>query len=870
MASVWGELKRRNVVKVAVAYAMVALLSTLCLAPAALSQERYLNLTWVDRSGAAIEVIGEPGQYRGLDASPDGRLVAVHQHSGSGGDIWLFDGEGEATRFVADATGVQDNAHPIFSPDGRRIVYSSLRDGTWGLYVRAVDGRGDEELVHTLGRTMVPMSWSPDGRFIVYWENTGNEWVLPLDGDRTPFRLMDGPSSHSQISPDGNWVAYLASGDVWVRAFPEGPEAWQVSANRGLFPRWRGDGRELYYTSAVSLGMIMAVQISPGGDSIEVSEPSALFDTEYLNLNHPSNYHTFAVSQDGERFLIPRPEPDTLVVVDSERGTSTALNSDLYSSPKVSPDASQIAVIRGNRSVWVVDVAGGDRRQIGAVDDPQAFALSLAWSPDGDKIAYLALNLATGNDSLYLADVNGAGDPEPFATLSGIAGELIGFTPDGDSLIYFSSQLGGDAFFRITLDGEDGLVEMARTMTGMRGPRLSPDGGLLAYHTNALNSNEVWIRSIDLATGELGEPVRVDSGLGLTAWRADGSELYYVGPEREFMAVTVQSGRTLTIGEPRRLFDLPDGIPPAANFDIVGSVSLDGSQAVFAVPPRIPPQAMIELRVVDRTGRVIATPGEPALYQGRPIISPDGMKVAAGIANRGANTSELWLFDLEADTERLLVSDRNLNSWIWSDDGDEIIYEVMDFQDPDGGAIYRASAVDSRSPEPLYRHYAGTGFNLIDWSADGRFVLFVSGGVLYVLPLDGDREPVELIREEYSVGQALLSPDNRFVLFSSDETETNEAWLWPFDPDAVAVGPESEKQRLSTDGSTGPHSFGRSGSEVTYRHNGGIVTVEFTTSLEFSAEAPRELFRHPEGAGNASASRNGERWVFHTPAVDSR
>lgn len=855
-----------------IAAPFIGMIAALCLAPAALGQPRYLSLTWVDRSGEVIEVIGTPGEYRGLDVSPDGRRVAVHAHSGSGGDVWVFAPDGEGTRLVAEATGVQDNAHPIFSPDGTQVVYSSLRDGVSGLYIKAVNGSGGEERIHSSGRTMVPMSWSPDGRFIVFWDNTGFEWALPLAGDRTPVRLIpgdNGQSSHSQISPDGKWVAYNAGGNVWVRGFPEGSKAVPVSSEAGLFPRWRADGRELYYTSAVSLGMIMAAAVTATTDSIEVSKPQPLFDTEYINLGHPSNYHTFAVSPDGERFLIPRPEPDTLVVMNRE-GASRTLDTDRWSDPQVSSDGSRVAAIRGNRSVWVIDIASGDRRQVGALDGPQDFAVSLAWSRDGEQIAYLALDLAIGKDVLYLANANGADEPRQLRTLPGVGGQLLGFTPDGDSLIYFSSQVAGDVLLRLPLAGDAAPVELARGTTGMLGPTLSPDGRRLAYHTNAENKNEVWVRDLDTEAGALGTPARVGGGLGMTAWRGDGDEIYYVGPNREFMAASVRTSPTLAIGEPRRLFRLPDAIPAAANFDGLGNVSPDGSAIVLAVPPRIPPPAQVEMRVVDRMGTVIATPGEPGEFFGRPMISPDGTKVAAGIARPLEDVFELWTFDIEADTGRRLAADRNLNSWIWSEDGTELIYVSQAFNSDEGGGIFRRAADGSGTPELLYRHYPGTGFNLIDWSADGRFVLFMSGGVLNVLPLDREREPVELIREEFSVAQALLSQDSRFVAFTSDETRPQNAWLWSFDPDAIAVGPASEKLQLSTDGAGGPLSWGRNGREVTYRNSGAMSSVVISTSGGLRAEPPRVLFRHPEGAGNASASRNGERWVFFAPAVDRR
>ena len=414
-------------------------------------------------------------------------------------------------------------------------------------------------------------------------------------------------------------------------------------------------------------------------------------------------------------------------------------------------------------------------------------------------------------------------------------------------------------------------MELARGTTGMLGPSLSPDGRHLAYHTNALNTNEVWVRSLDAATGELGTPARVGGGLGMTAWRADGSELYYVGPEREFMAASVRTSPTLAIGEPRRLFNLPDAIPTAANFDGVGNVSPDGSAVVLAVPPRIPPLAQVEMRVVDRMGTVVATPGKAGTFFGRPMLSPDGTKVAAGISEPLENVFELWVFDLEADTEKTtqrrpqhqlvdLVARTAASSSTsrWTSTAARV------------EAFFAERPTAREPPSCSIGTYPGAGFNLIDWSADGRLVLFNSGGVLYVLPLDRDRKAVELIREEFTVIQALLSQDSRFIAFTSDETRPVNAWLWSFDPDAIAVGPASEKLQLSTDGSGGPLSWGRDGREVTYRNNGAIYTVPISTSDGVRAEPPRALFRHPEGAGNASASRNGERWVFFAPAIDGR
>ena len=108
------------------------------------SAETGFRLTWVDRAGKAAGAVGPEGQYRGVSLSPDGRHVAVHRHDGDGGDIWLMDlARGTPSRLTFDAT--QENATPVWSPDGSRVAYSSIRDGKPGIYVKAVNTSGAEE-----------------------------------------------------------------------------------------------------------------------------------------------------------------------------------------------------------------------------------------------------------------------------------------------------------------------------------------------------------------------------------------------------------------------------------------------------------------------------------------------------------------------------------------------------------------------------------------------------------------------------------------------------------------------------------------------------------------------------------------------------
>jgi dipeptidyl aminopeptidase/acylaminoacyl peptidase len=207
---------------------------------------------------------------------------------------------------------------PVWSPDGKQIAFASQRKGKWGIYVKAADGTGNEELLFESDLAKAPMSWSPDGKFILYWlqdpKTSGDEWVVPLAGDRKPFPLLHNAFNErwAQISPDGKWIAYTSNetrrNEIYVTSFPNAQGKWQLSTSGGTFPRWRGDGKELYFFTTLSSGKLMATDIRATGSSLQPAVPRVLFDSGYVDIPLVVNYHPYATSPDGQRFLIPRPE----------------------------------------------------------------------------------------------------------------------------------------------------------------------------------------------------------------------------------------------------------------------------------------------------------------------------------------------------------------------------------------------------------------------------------------------------------------------------------------------------------------------------------------------------------------------------------
>ncbi|MCA1600958.1 MAG: hypothetical protein LC776_04715, partial [Acidobacteria bacterium] len=264
---------------------------------------------WFDRGGKQIGSLGAAGLYFTLGLSPDEKRAALDLTSTQTGteDIWLFDlSRGIPSRFTTDTA---PDTNPLWSPDGSRIVFAASRGGVSNLYQKNASGVGNEEVLLKSSQEKIPEDWSSDGQFIVYQtlnpKTKRDLWVLPTSGDRQPFPFLQTEFNEwqAQFSPDGKWIAYTSdeSGapEVYVQTFPDSGGRWRVSTGSGCQPRWRRDGRELFYIATDR--KLMVVDIKRGA-TFEAGVPKTLFGTRVLTLTDFRNH--YAVTADGQRFLI--------------------------------------------------------------------------------------------------------------------------------------------------------------------------------------------------------------------------------------------------------------------------------------------------------------------------------------------------------------------------------------------------------------------------------------------------------------------------------------------------------------------------------------------------------------------------------------
>jgi Tol biopolymer transport system component/predicted Ser/Thr protein kinase len=273
------------------------------------------QLTWFDRGGRKLQTVGEPGQHNSVVLSPDGTRAAVSGTEGATGsssfDIWVYEfAHGTRERLTSDSS---QHLMAVWSPDGRRLAYAIRRAGAYDLYEKASKGVGNENVVLKSDEPQYPYDWSPDGRFLLYGVPSAqhfNLWYLPVVGEdrqARPYLQTQFGNTQAQFSPDGHFVAYTADetgkNEIYVSPFPNASdERWVVSTNGGTQPRWRRDGRELFYLSADSKMMAVAVTTVP--DFRRLGNPVALFEAPVSSGGLGFSVFHYDVSRDGPKFLI--------------------------------------------------------------------------------------------------------------------------------------------------------------------------------------------------------------------------------------------------------------------------------------------------------------------------------------------------------------------------------------------------------------------------------------------------------------------------------------------------------------------------------------------------------------------------------------
>lgn len=273
------------------------------------------RLTWFDRQGKAVATSGDPGLYRTLAISPDGKRVAFERNDPQtqNRDIWLLEiASGVTTRFTSDPGW---DAFPTWSPDGSRIIFTSNRGGVYDLYRKAATGAAAEELWYKSGEGKGPTSWSPDGRYLIYYSlgQPTHLRLLSIEGppDRISTALVDPQftSITGRFSPDGRWIIYSSNesgqNEVSVRTFDAATglagKPVVVTSGGGRTPLWRGDGKEIFYIA--SDGMVTARDVVLG-NAFRAGSPKPLFPA-------PAGVLFWDVLPDGMRFLMPAPSAVT-------------------------------------------------------------------------------------------------------------------------------------------------------------------------------------------------------------------------------------------------------------------------------------------------------------------------------------------------------------------------------------------------------------------------------------------------------------------------------------------------------------------------------------------------------------------------------
>jgi eukaryotic-like serine/threonine-protein kinase len=272
------------------------------------------QLTWFDRAGKEVGVVGELGVLGSVALSPDEHHALVTRTTANLRDLWTYDLETGISRKLT--FGPLDSFNGIWSPDGRSIAYQSASNPNPGMWVMSANGGAKEPVVTSEGPYALPNDWSRDGRFIAFLRGLSSSlavspgqdvWAVPTFGDRKPFPLTQTPFTEDApaFSPDGRWIAYSSNEagqglpQVLVQRFPTTDEKSQVSRTSGGQPVWSHDGKEIFFLTSDSTLMVASYTTTP---TFQASSPRPLFQSRAIN--GAAGRATYAVTRDGQRFLV--------------------------------------------------------------------------------------------------------------------------------------------------------------------------------------------------------------------------------------------------------------------------------------------------------------------------------------------------------------------------------------------------------------------------------------------------------------------------------------------------------------------------------------------------------------------------------------
>jgi eukaryotic-like serine/threonine-protein kinase len=264
------------------------------------------QLMWLERNGRPAGTVGPTGAISNPGLSPDGRRVVFDQidRDGRNVNIWIDEvGNGATARFTFSRAADQ---LAVWSPDGKSVAFGSNRNLHFILYQKKSNGSGSEQEIADLGAAEQGVwDWSRDSKYLLVMKGSELWYLTSSDWRAKPFLQVKGTVRNAQFSPDGKWVAYASnetgSWEVYVSPFPNADSKWQVSREGGEEPRWRRDGKELFYLSRE--GKLIAVTVKTGSN-FEAESAATLFQTHARQPSSFMDAFSYDVTADGQKFLI--------------------------------------------------------------------------------------------------------------------------------------------------------------------------------------------------------------------------------------------------------------------------------------------------------------------------------------------------------------------------------------------------------------------------------------------------------------------------------------------------------------------------------------------------------------------------------------